>query len=281
MIGEANIEAMKGDCVSIVIDVSDEKKREGCVYYYVNHEMQPVAIRDIPSVVYLSLSLSSHSSIQFISHDIYHKIILNLEDVELSYYEYPSLMKASSDDDQNVPSSSSTSLSSSDSSASLSSSLSSSSPPLSSSSFSFSSSSLSSSLSHSQAQPDSRFNYTSLSFDARQSSQDKNTNQASSDIHSVSTYNISGSLDGLGIAILQHAIHEMTDTHDIQQLLCSLKCGKDVMLDNGFRWSIAPVLSHSYSLCSVPIALTDMVCFSPNTGYPTLLNVHCLCLCLT
>ena len=79
-----------------------------------------------------------------------------------------------------------------------------------------------------------------------------------SDIHS---YSIIKKLGGIGRPVLMQVVHEMDDVHDIRQFVCSSRCAHDVMFDNLFPWSIAQGLAHSYSLHSIPIQLTDGVCF--------------------
>ena len=80
------------------------------------------------------------------------------------------------------------------------------------------------------------------------------------DTHSVRSYNIRGKLSGVGRSILVHAVHEMDDYHDIQRFVSCCGCTHDVVSDELFGWSIARGLLRSYSLCSVPIELTDAVC---------------------
>ena len=76
----------------------------------------------------------------------------------------------------------------------------------------------------------------------------------------ISEYNVPGKLSGVGPAILSHVVHEMDDGHDVQQFLSSLRCAQKVMKDKHFPWSLAQVLSKSYSLRTVPVELTDIVC---------------------
>ena len=76
----------------------------------------------------------------------------------------------------------------------------------------------------------------------------------------ISLYNIDKKLGGVGRSILIHVVHEMDDGHDVQQFVCSSRCAQEVMMDNLFPWSLAQVLSKSYSLRTVPIELTDIVC---------------------
>ena len=76
----------------------------------------------------------------------------------------------------------------------------------------------------------------------------------------ISDYNILGRLGGVGRSILVHVVHEMGDGHDVQQFVCSSRCAQEVMKDELFPWSLAQVLSKSYSLRTVPVELTDIVC---------------------
>ena len=76
----------------------------------------------------------------------------------------------------------------------------------------------------------------------------------------INEYNVHEKLNGVGPAILIHVVHEMDDGHDVQQFLSSLRCAQKVMKDKLFPWSLAPVLSKSYSLRTVPVELTDIVC---------------------
>ena len=80
-----------------------------------------------------------------------------------------------------------------------------------------------------------------------------------SDIRLISSYNISGKLGGVGRSILLHAVHEMDDASDIQKFVCLCRWTGGVMLDELFPWSLAPGLTKSYSLRSVPVELTDIV----------------------
>ena len=83
---------------------------------------------------------------------------------------------------------------------------------------------------------------------------------SSTNNHSVSLFNIINRLGGVGRSILIHAVHEMDDVHDIRAFLCSCRYTHEVMFDDLFSWSIARGLSHTYSLRSIPIELTDAVC---------------------
>ena len=76
----------------------------------------------------------------------------------------------------------------------------------------------------------------------------------------ISEYNLLGRLSGVGRSILIHVVHEMDDGHDVQQFLSSSRCAQKVMKDELFPWSLAQVLSKSYSLRTVPVELTDIVC---------------------
>ena len=234
MIGDVNREGMKGDSVSIVIQVGGEDNEDGCVYYYVNREIQPIAIRDIPSVVYFSLSLSSHSSVHFISHDIYHHNAVKLDQSKTRYYHFPSLTKTSSDEIENILSSSSLALSTS-------------------------SSPLSTSPSLTQDQPYPRYNYPSLSFLQKQTSQEDETTQFSTDYFSVSSYNIPHGLCGLGEAIHNHIIHESSDPKDVISLLVSSRRISKVLLNKEFGWAVSHCSSLTYSLRDVPVEKVDIV----------------------
>ena len=77
----------------------------------------------------------------------------------------------------------------------------------------------------------------------------------------INSYNIAGKLGGLGQSILIHVVHEMEDGHDVQTLLCASKCTHDIMSDHFFGWSVARVLSNTYSLRTVPLEFADVVCF--------------------
>ena len=77
----------------------------------------------------------------------------------------------------------------------------------------------------------------------------------------IKSYNIAGKLSGVGRSILCHVIHEMDDSHEIQHFLSLSGCIKDAMLDKYFKWGTAPALSNSYSFNSVPVGLTDLVCY--------------------
>ena len=77
----------------------------------------------------------------------------------------------------------------------------------------------------------------------------------------ISLYNIMGDLGGLGRSILSYGVHEMRDGDDVRAFLCSSRRVQEIMLDKQFGWSIARVLSETYSLSSVPLELTDIVCF--------------------
>ena len=76
----------------------------------------------------------------------------------------------------------------------------------------------------------------------------------------LSEYNVHEKLNGVGPAILIHVVHEMDDAHDVQQFVCTSRCVQKVMKDGPFPWSLAQVLSKSYSLRTVPVELTDIVC---------------------
>ena len=76
----------------------------------------------------------------------------------------------------------------------------------------------------------------------------------------ISEYNIDKKLGGVGLSILLHVVHGMDDGHDIRVFLSSLGCAQEVMKDDLFPWSIAPVLSKSYPLRTVPVELTEIVC---------------------
>ena len=77
----------------------------------------------------------------------------------------------------------------------------------------------------------------------------------------VSSYNVQGGLAGVGRSIHVHAVHEMNDVHDIQQFLILSRCTQQVISDYLYPWSLARGLSRSYSLRSVPLELTEAVCF--------------------
>ena len=76
----------------------------------------------------------------------------------------------------------------------------------------------------------------------------------------ISKYNLLGRLSGVGRSILIHVVHEMDDGLDVQQFVCSSRGIQEVMMDGLFPWSLAQELSKSYSLRSVPVELTDIVC---------------------
>ena len=76
----------------------------------------------------------------------------------------------------------------------------------------------------------------------------------------LSEYNVHEKFGGVGPSILIHVVHEMDDGHDVQQFVSSLRCAQEVMKDEHFPWSLAQVLSKSYSLRTVPVELTDIVC---------------------
>ena len=78
--------------------------------------------------------------------------------------------------------------------------------------------------------------------------------------HALSSYNVLGGLGRIGKPILVHVIHEMNDGNDIQQLICSSGCMHDITSEKLFKWCIAPGLRMMYSLESVPVERTDMVC---------------------
>ena len=77
----------------------------------------------------------------------------------------------------------------------------------------------------------------------------------------IQSYNIAGKLSGVGRSILVHVIHEMDNGHDIQRFLCLSQCVQSAMSDDFFKWGIAPALTNSYSFNSVPVGLTDLVCY--------------------
>ena len=228
MIGEGNREAMIEDYVSIVIQVANESHGEGYVYYYVNAEIQPICFRDIPSVLYFSISLSSNSSLQFMSHDIYHGIQLKPDGNELSYYEYRVLDERPFDGNETLPLSSST---------------------------------LSSPISSSPAQSSQRFNYSSLSFLLTEvdHGQDSHTTVSSTDCYSVLSYNIPSGLCGIGNAILHHIIHECSDPQDVIAFLVSSSRIAKVMLNKEYGWSVSYCSSSTLSLRDISCEKVDLV----------------------
>ena len=84
---------------------------------------------------------------------------------------------------------------------------------------------------------------------------------SSTDLNSLSSYNVIGHLSGLGRAIFMHVVHEMDDVRDIPVFLSLCRCMHDIRLDDLFSWSIAPSLSAVYGISSVPVDLTDLVCY--------------------
>ena len=76
----------------------------------------------------------------------------------------------------------------------------------------------------------------------------------------IKAYNILQRLGGVGLTILVHAVHEMEDATDIRTLLCTCRDICAIMQDKLFGWSVARALSKSYSLRTLPIELTDIVC---------------------
>ena len=289
VIGEGNREGMKGDYVSLVIEVGNESSGSGCVYYYLNNEIQPVGIGAIPSVVYFSLSLSSHSSIQFISHDIHDDTFLKTAESEVSHDESELLLNRSIAPNETTSSSTFSSLSSSfysfsslvtsssSSSSSLSYSFSSSSTLPSSSTSSLSSSSSpisptqsqlhqtsnspsSSSLSSPQSQQYPTCKYPLLSFLHTKYSHNKDApTPSSTDYYSISSYNIPDRLCGIGEDILNDIIHECSDSRDVIALLVASGRISKVILSPGFEWAVSHCSSLTYSLRDVPCDKVDVV----------------------
>ena len=77
--------------------------------------------------------------------------------------------------------------------------------------------------------------------------------------HSPLSYNIGGSLGGIGRGILLQTIHEMKEGKDIQELLsCSRTC-RDVFSEPLYKWSISQTLAEIYQLKTIPFEQTDPV----------------------
>ena len=229
VIGERNIEAMDGDYVSIVIYVGNEENGDGSVYYYVNTEIQPIAIRTIPSLATFSLSLSSQSSIQFISHDIYCPVQFNSdpnEDYYSKYIYYPLLMKKSFNENQTS---------------------------------SFSSSSSYSSLSLPHSQQSQRYNYPSLLHRKDSLNHNNTPSFTIPDSSSVTSYNIPNGLRGVGESILLHIIHECSESKDVIEFLVSSREIARVILNKEFGWGVSHCSSFTIPLRDIPCDKVDIV----------------------
>ena len=77
---------------------------------------------------------------------------------------------------------------------------------------------------------------------------------------SLSSYNIPGRLSSVGSSIFAHIVHEFKDGRDIQSFLSSSRCAYGVSSDPFFKWSVAPTLAQEYSLRTVPMERTEIVC---------------------
>ena len=222
VIGEGNREAMKGDYVSIVIADFNESNGKGSVYYYVNDEIHRIAFRVIPSVLYFSLSLSSQSYIQFISHDIYYDNVLKPDDDELRYLEYDELIERSFDATPRLSPSPS-------------------------------------SLFHSPSQQPQGYNYPSLSFLLTKYNQGRTTDSPSStDISSVESYNIPYGLCGIG-EILHAILQQCSDAKDVIELLVSSGRISKVLLAENFGLDVSYCSSFTIPLRDVPCDKVNLV----------------------
>ena len=87
-------------------------------------------------------------------------------------------------------------------------------------------------------------------------------------------HNVINGLEGLGIDIFIHVIHETKTAAEVRQFLIVSKSTSKLMKANLFNWSLSQSLSHSYPISSIPTNKVDLVCFLVLVTYSVLFLLH-------